>query len=106
MKINLKKTTKDKLYAMLCDAETKYEELEDSYRQLEADSMKRIDQLNDDLAGAVKEKNGFKELAEQQNKLLAEARVEMDNCIANVRWVNEHPRKHLWWYLRRKNREK
>lgn len=103
-KINIKNTTKATMYAMLCAADKKCEELEDSYRQLEADSMKRIDQLNDNLAEAIKESNGFKELAEKQNKLLAEARVEMDNCLANVRWVNEHPWKHLWWCLRGKNK--
>lgn len=99
-KINIKNTTKATMYAMLCAADKKCEELESSYRQLEEDSMERIDQLNDDLAATVKEKNGFKELAENQNKLLSEARVEMNNCLANVRLVNEHPWKHLWRCLK------
>lgn len=104
-KINLKNTTKDKLYATLCDAETKYEELENSYRQLEADSMKRIDQLNNDLAAEVKEKNGYRKLYENRCRQADEMNRWLRNLEEERKWRIEHPWKHLWWCLRGKNHE-
>lgn len=104
MKIDLKKTTKDKLYTMLCDADAKCEELERCYQQLETDSQKRIDQLNDDLAAAVKEKNEFRELAEKRREKIDKVMMECVNLKSDLDWCRDHPWKHLWWCLRGKNK--
>lgn len=113
-KINLKKTTKDKLYAMLC-------ELQNSYERLEEDSMKRIDLRNDELAEVVEQKARLNDelirLNVERQGLLGEleaARQLADDRMKDITFYHNenaelkkiiyyhdaHPWKHLWRCIR------
>lgn len=95
-KINIKNTTKATMYAMLCAADKKCEELEDSHRQLKNDSSMRIDHLSEDLAEAIEAKLYFRNLSENRREKIDQVMIECANLEADLKWANEHPWKHLW----------
>lgn len=95
-KINLKKTTKDKLYAMLCELETNYQSLKD-------ETERRVEALNDELIKANVEIAGLHAELEEARKL-AEKRTKdveylFDQFGEKNRIIDEydaHPWRHLW----------
>lgn len=115
--MNLKKTTKDKLYAMLCEEQKKRAEAEEIMRKqaenahtmqeqiasLEKECETSVEALNDELIKANAEIAGLRrELddAEDSVRMQAEkaARLCTDNfnLRATLDEQNAHPWRHLW----------
>lgn len=88
-KINLKKTTKDKLYAMLC-------ELDENYQSLKDETERRVETLNDELIKANVEIAGLRREVETDSVVIKGLRDELDRCVKEIIQSEEHPWRHLW----------
>lgn len=127
-KINLKKTTKDKLYAMLCEEQEKRAEadgviakqtehahtLHESYLRLEEESretireknakLKKLSEENDSLLNA---NVALRSRVEEMNDIIADRmkaityyKGELDNLKQIIHDHDAHPWQHLWRCIR------
>lgn len=115
-KINPKKITKDKLIAMLEDAERKLEEAATDYDNLKSACQKHIDERNDELAESVKAKSSLNDevirlnvemqslrndvqIANDELTRMGIENLQLEKIIAEQ---NTHPFRHLWKRLRKR----
>lgn len=115
--MNLKNTTKDKLYAMLCEEQTKRkaaeaimekqaenaQTLQERYLSLEKESEARIEALNDELikanveiAGLRRERDDVEASVVMQAEKSARLCEERFNLRKTLDEQNAHPWRHLW----------
>lgn len=127
-KLNLKKTTKDKLYAMLCEEQEKRAEAEnviakqtehahnltESYLRLEEESREticelsaKVKKLTDENDGLYKSNVALNAKVDEQYDIIADRtrdvtyyKGEVENLKKIIYDHDAHPWKHLWRCIR------